>query len=80
LQPNKREEFTQNKASKSPQVVKAAHYGTVKYRDYISFEEILSQITPIVSNEPKTYGVIRHWTNYGQDFGFISYRIETNKH
>ena len=62
-----------------PQVVKAANYGTVKIIDYISFEDILSQIKPIVSNEPKRMESLNIGSNYGQNFGFITYRVETNK-
>src|SRR5882724_658004 len=62
-----------------PQVEKAAVYGKLKIKDYISFEDILSQIKPIVSNEPKHMELLNIGSNYGQNWGFITYRVETNK-
>ena len=62
-----------------PKVESAAHYGVIKIIDYLSFEDLLSKITPIESNEPKHMELINIGHNYGQNFGFIVYRISTNK-
>jgi len=60
-------------------VTPAAHYGTVKIHDYLSLEDILNQMKPIISEKPKHMELLDIGTNYGQHFGFILYKTSANK-
>ena len=62
-----------------PVVESAAHYGVIKVKDYLSIDDLVSKITPHESKEPKTMELLNIGHNYGQNFGFINYRITTHK-
>ena len=62
-----------------PKVLEAANYGVVEVKDYLNFEDLLSLIKPIESTEPKYMEMLNIGSNFGQNFGFILYRINTNK-
>ena len=56
-----------------PKVEAAVGYGDIKVKDYLSFEDILSQI------QPKTDTKVQTMEAYDQTFGYILYRIPHNK-
>jgi hypothetical protein len=47
--------------------------------DYLSLEDLLIKIKPIESTEPKHMELLDIGPNYGQNFGFILYRISAHK-
>jgi hypothetical protein len=64
---------------KSPEVSHSAHYGVVKIHDYLSLDDILNKMKPIISEKPKHMELLDIGTNYGQNFGFILYRTTSDK-
>ena len=62
-----------------PKVSPTANYGSIKIDDYLSLEDLLSHIKSIESKEPKHMELLNIGPNYGQNFGFILYRIITQK-
>jgi len=64
---------------KPPEVEHTANYGVVKVHDYLSLNDLLNKIKPIVSEKPKHMELLDIGPNYGQHFGFILYRTSINK-
>ena len=56
-----------------PKVEAAEAYGVIKVKDYLSFDDLLALIKPIVDTTAKQMEF------YDQSYGFILYRISHNK-
>jgi len=56
-----------------PKVEAAEGYGTIKITDYLTFDDLLSKITP------KEDTTAKHMELYDQGFGYILYRISHQK-
>ena len=56
-----------------------AGYGLIKIVDHLSLEDLLDKITPIESQEPKYMELLDIGHNFGQNFGFIVYRMSVHK-
>ena len=60
---------------KPPTPPQAMAYGVIKVKDYLSFDDILTQIKPITTEKPQPMELLNLGPNYGQNFGFINYRL-----
>ncbi|CAG2121519.1 unnamed protein product, partial [Medioppia subpectinata] len=60
---------------KPPEYLKPKAYGKVKVVDYLSLEDVLSKIKPIVTQKPTHMELLNLGDNHGQHFGFINYRL-----
>ncbi|CAG2166179.1 unnamed protein product, partial [Oppiella nova] len=60
---------------KPPVVSLTTGYGKLKVKDYLSLEDVLIKIKPIVTEKPQHMELLNIGSNYGQNFGFILYRL-----
>ena len=60
---------------KPPTYVAPVSYGKIMVRDYLSLEDVLTQMKPIVTEKPQHMELLNIGSNYGQNYGFILYRL-----
>ncbi|CAG2175649.1 unnamed protein product, partial [Oppiella nova] len=60
---------------KPPTYVAPVSYGKLKVKDYLSLEDVLTKIKPIVTEKPQHMELLNIGTYYGQNYGFILYRL-----
>jgi len=56
-----------------------ANYGVINVTEYLTLNDLLTQIKPISSDSPKNMEAIDIGPNYGQNWGFILYRTQISK-
>ena len=60
---------------KPPVVSLTTGYGKLKVKDYLSLEDVLTQMKPIVTEKPQHMELLNITQNSGQSYGFILYRL-----
>ncbi|CAG2169749.1 unnamed protein product [Oppiella nova] len=60
---------------KPPTYVTPVSYGKLKVKDYLSLEDVLTQMKPIVTEKPQHMELLNITNNSGQHYGFILYRL-----
>ncbi|CAG2178924.1 unnamed protein product, partial [Oppiella nova] len=60
---------------KPPTYVTPVSYGKLKVKDYLSLEDVLTQMKPIVTEKPQHMELLNITKNTGQHYGFILYRL-----
>ncbi|CAG2183185.1 unnamed protein product, partial [Oppiella nova] len=60
---------------KPPAVSLTIGYGKLKVKDFLSLEDVLTKIKPIVTEKPQHMESLNIGSNYGQNFGFTLYRL-----
>ncbi|CAG2102510.1 unnamed protein product [Medioppia subpectinata] len=58
-----------------PAPPKSHAYGRVDVKDYIPFDQLLSQLKPIITDKPQHMELLDLGNSYGQHYGFINYRL-----
>ncbi|CAG2177971.1 unnamed protein product, partial [Oppiella nova] len=60
---------------KPPTYVTPVSYGKLKVKDYLSLEDVLRQMKPIVTEKPQHMELLNITNKTGQHYGFILYRL-----
>ena len=61
---------------KPPEYIPPVSYGKLKVKDYLSLEDVLTQMKPMVTEKPQHMELLNITQNSGQSYGFILYRLK----